>query len=88
MRLFSPRGQGLTPDGRLLEKKGVQDRRSHAGERDHFRGGSKLYGFLGHAKDDAALLVLGQGVGSAFPHFEKTLSPIGSHPSQEHADGV
>ena len=50
--------------------------------------GIECDGFFGHTEDDAALLVLSDGLGAFFAHSPQSLRTVGTHSRKDGADGV
>ncbi len=57
-------------------------------KRKHVIDGPRLDGLFGHAEDDRACLVLGNGVRADGLHPGDAVRPIPSHPCQDDPHGV
>ncbi len=78
--------QRLDTQGAL--RYGPQNPGGNAIERQNFDGAAHGDGLLRHAEDDAAVLVLRDGVRAGAPHGRHFPGAIGAHAGQNHAHGV
>src|SRR3712207_4678323 len=64
------------------------DRGRYAAQRQHLVDGAELHRLLGHAVNNAAFLILGDGVGAGFVHLAQPAGAVVAHARHDDALSV